>query len=187
MRGLLRDRPRTWPWRAAIRAASFAACGAFAIASAAHPALAVTMAQDDDGFAGIRWGTSLADRPGLTKMHSTERTNEFEPTADIPRFGDATVESIRYVAIDQQFARVAIRYHGEANHRAMLQFLQSRFGALDHTPGQMMRGLNQQYYWRGSDTQINVTFDGRSQRGNVFIESLSLAPRFNEGISDTGY
>lgn len=145
------------------------------------------MTQDADGFGGLHWGRSLQDVPGLTLAATADRTQEFEPKDNIPQFGSAKVDSIRYVMIDGQFARVSIRYQGQANHDAMLAYLQSQYGPIDHTPGQMMRGLNQQYYWRGSESQINLTYNGRTQRGNVYFESLTLAPKFNEGISETAY
>jgi hypothetical protein len=166
--------------------------GAAALAVLLHgslplPAAATQMTQDTDGFQGLNWGRPLGDVPGLVQVASDERTVEFEPRQNVPTFGEAKVESIRYVMMDGQFARVTVRYQGAANHEAMLAFLQAQYGHIDRTPGQMMRGLNQQYYWRGPNSQISVTYNGRSERGHVFVESLDLAPKFNEGISETAY
>jgi hypothetical protein len=93
--------------------------------------------------------------------------------------------SILYVSFDDQFARVTIRYQGETVHKHVLSFLESRHGTLQRIPGQMARGLNQQYTWRGSDTEINVTYQGGTERGYIFIDSRNLAPRFNDDITDS--
>jgi hypothetical protein len=49
----------------------------------------------------------------------------------------------------------------------------------------MMRGLNQQYTWRGTDTEINLTYHANTERGYIFIDSRTLAPRFNDRITDS--
>ena len=49
----------------------------------------------------------------------------------------------------------------------------------------MARGLNQQYNWRGSDTEINLTYQAGTERGYIFIDSRTLAPRFNDYITDS--
>ncbi|HZS11452.1 MAG TPA: hypothetical protein VFA38_04325 [Nitrospirales bacterium] len=152
---------------------------------ATTPASPTPMKQDPGGFQGLAWGSPLQERPGLTRVGSSTLTIEYEP-AEPPRFGNTKLDSVRYVAIEGQFARVSVGYHGQENHDAMLAHLQSQYGEFDRSPGQMMRGLNQQYYWRGTESQVSVTYNGRSQRGHVFIESLNLAPRFNEGINESG-
>jgi hypothetical protein len=45
-----------------------------------------------------------------------------------------------------------------------------------------MRGLDQQYNWRGTGTGINLIYG--EYRRQFFIESRLFAPRFNEGILD---
>jgi hypothetical protein len=67
----------------------------------------------------------------------------------------------------------------------MLSFLESRFGRLERVPGQMARGLTQQYNWRGSDTEINLTYQAGTERGYIFLDSRTLAPRFNDDITDS--
>jgi hypothetical protein len=49
----------------------------------------------------------------------------------------------------------------------------------------MMRGLNQQYNWRGGETEINLTYEANLDRGFIFIESRSLSPRFHDQITDS--
>jgi hypothetical protein len=56
---------------------------------------------------------------------------------------------------------------------------------IERLPGQMMRGLNQQYTWRGPETEISLTYEANRDRGFVFIESRNLAPRFQDRIADS--
>jgi len=143
------------------------------------------MKDDPKGFQNIAWGTSLASRQNLEAVHSGTHVTEYRIRGGATIFAGAEMTSILYVSFDDQFARVTIRYQGEAVHKQVLRFLESRHGPLQRIPGQMARGLNQQYTWRGSETEINVTYQGGTERGYIFIDSRTLAPRFNDDITDS--
>ncbi len=150
-------------------------------------ALAVEMLHDPKGYNNIPWGTSLAKSGDLKLVKTVERLSEFSLKNGLPLLGNAKVESITYVSIDEQFARVIIKYKGTATHHQVLAYLENMYGPLDRTPGSMMRGLNQQFDWRGDETEVNVIYEAVRDRGFVFIESRVLGPRFNEGLSETAY
>ena len=76
-------------------------------------------------------------------------------------------------------------HSGAHTHAKVLQFLERTYGAIQRLPGQMMRGLNQQYTWRGPETEISLTYQANRDRGFIFIESRNLAPRFQDRIADT--
>lgn len=151
------------------------------------PAFSGTMLNDPKGFHGIPWGSALAALPNLILAETGEHVNAYDFKESPPPLGDAKVDSTRIYTYDGRFARVIIRYRGRQTHDQLMIYLQSRFGPIERTPGQMTRGLNQQYNWRGIDTEINLTYEGRGERGFVFVESRELAPRFNDGLSETGY
>ena len=142
---------------------------------------------DPKGFQGIVWGSALTSSPDLALSETGEHVNGYDLKGSPPPLGDAKVESVRFYTYDGAFARVIIRYRGKTTHEQVMLYLQTRFGPIERTPGQMTRGLNQQYNWRGPDTEINLTYDGRGERGFVFVESRTLAPRFNDSLSETGY
>jgi len=50
----------------------------------------------------------------------------------------------------------------------------------------MMRGLNQQFDWRGTETEITLTYEARGERGFISIDSMLLAPRLNELLPISG-
>jgi len=145
-------------------------------------ALAVRMVNDPKGFEGIPWEATLVESAVFVPVGVGDRVQEYERKQGQPRLGEVNVESMRFVTIDGKFARVAVRYQGQKTHESVLTYLQSRFGPLDTTPGQIAGGLFQQFNWRGDETEINLTFVVDKERGLVFIESRKLAPRFTEDL-----
>jgi hypothetical protein len=157
----------------------------FAVIIGVNSTWAAPMMNDPKGFHDIPWGTSLSSRPDLETMRSGPHIVEYFHRADPSDFAGTEMTSILYVSVDDQFARVTIRYYGNQAHQQVLRFLENRFGRLDRVPGQMARGLTQQYNWRGTDTEINLTYQAGTERGYIFIDSRTLAPRFNDYITDS--
>ena len=152
-----------------------------------HPFLAhaVPMVNDPNGFQSMPWGVALTAKPDLEVTTPGPHVNEFQSRNGTPSYAGIPVESVRFLSIDDQFARVTIRYQGTDRHKQILAYLEQQFGSLERIPGQMMRGLNQQYTWRGTDTEINLTYHANTERGYLFIDSRTLAPRFNDHITDS--
>lgn len=136
------------------------------------------------GFQGISWGSALADVSQLVLIERNGRVNVYEYKERPPHFAQETVDAVKLYAIDGKFARVMIRYRGEATHTRLKHVLESRYGKNQHRPGSMIRGLNQEYSWRQEETEINLSYRGLGERGLIFIQSSILAPRFLELMSD---
>lgn len=149
------------------------------------PVFAITMANDPHGYQDLSWGIPLTDMPELTVTRENTHTIDYEFRDRPPAYADIPVESVHLSTVDAQFARVTIRYRGAQSHKQVLQYLERTYGAIERLPGQMMRGLNQQYTWRGTETEITLTYEANRDRGFVFIESRNLAPRFQDRMSDT--
>jgi len=176
----LKPRPEADTARAGIAALMLLGCTGLLIAPAAS---AVTMANDPKGFQGIPWGTPLANLPNVTLVESTTRIKQFDLKQSPPRLGDIAVESLRLVSIDAKFARVVVRYQGPATHQSILKYLQAQFGPLDLTPGQIARGVLQQFTWSGPESDVNLTYDGHRDRGFIFIENRALIQKLDEGMA----
>lgn len=151
----------------------------------AEPAMAVPLLDDPKGFHDITWGAALKDRSDLEATKKGSPIAEYQLKEGTPSFAGTPVDSIRLLSVNEQFARVTIRYQGEQTHKQLMLYLEKRFGPIERIPGQMMRGLNQQYTWRGIETEINLTYQANTERGFIFIDSRSLAPRFNDFITDS--
>lgn len=149
------------------------------------PSYAVPMTNDPKGYHNIAWGSALGSRTDVAVTRDGEHVKEYELKGVAPSLAEIPVDSVRLTSVDEQFARVIIRYKGEETHRRILAYLEQEFGPVERLPGQMMRGLNQQYNWRGPDSEINLTYQAATERGFIFIDSRTLAPRFNDQIADT--
>ena len=143
------------------------------------------MMNDPKGFHDIPWGTALSSRQDLETVRSSPHIVEYIRKEQPSFLAGAEITSIFYLSLDDQLARVVIRYEGDQFHRQILSHLEGQFGQLDRMPGQMARGLTQQYNWRGTDTEINLTYQASTERGYIFIDSRTLAPRFNDDITDS--
>lgn len=151
----------------------------------AGPVSAITMANDPHGYHDLSWGVPLTGIPDLKVTRENTHTTDYEFRDRPPVYADIPVESLHLSTVDAQFARVTIRYRGAHVHKQVLHYLEQTYGAIERLPGQMMRGLNQQYTWRGSETEITLTYEANRDRGFVFIESRNLSPRFQDRMSDT--
>lgn len=136
------------------------------------------------GFQGIPWGSALAELSQLVLVEPDGRVDIYQYKETPPHFANEPVESIKLYAIDTQFTRVMIRYRNEATHNRIKQALESEFGKIQHSPGSMIRGLNQEYSWRLEETEISLSYRGLGERGLLMIQSRVLAPRFLELLSD---
>ena len=149
--------------------------------------LARVMEKDPLGFFGIQWGESLGERAEFIRIEREEHVDTYALINPNPQIGGIRVESIKFLTHDNRLAQVSIHYQGENTHRSLLKYLESEYGEIHLSPGAMMRGLNQQYTWRGPETEITVTYRGLVERGFMVVASRVLAPRFLDSVSDHSF
>ncbi|UCE63914.1 MAG: hypothetical protein JSU59_01790 [Nitrospirota bacterium] len=149
--------------------------------------LAREMEKDPLGFFGIPWGQSLGNRAEFIQIETEEHVDTYALKIPNPQIGGIQVESIKFLTHDNRLAQVTIHYRGETTHRSLLKYLESEYGEIHLNPGSMMRGLNQQYTWRGPETEITVTYRGFVERGFMVAASRVLAPRFLDSVSDHSF
>ncbi len=178
-------RPARFSLQTLPRATIFSVIGVSALLAITLPADAVTIAKDHKGFQNIPWGTSLASQPHLTQARTGQHVTEYQLENGPPRFAETEVDSLLFSTVNGQFARVTIRYRGETIHRKIMTYLEHNFGVQERAPGRTVRGLNQQFNWQGTETEINLTYDANGERGFLFFNSRTLAPRFNDFMADT--
>jgi hypothetical protein len=146
---------------------------------------AVPMQNDPNGFEGIPWGVALSESDTFGKVEDAGRLKTYELKTGPPSLGPAKVESMRFMTIDDKFARVTVRYEGKETHDQILSFLQSRYGPLDRTPGQFSVGPVKFYAWQGFETEVTLRYEARTDRGIIFFESQALRLTLTEGNSAT--
>lgn len=148
------------------------------------PAAAVPIAQDPRGYEGIPWGAAFQESADFVVVESSARIMGYE-LSHPPTLGPVRVDSMRFLTIDRKFARVVVKYQGRTTHQQILAYLEQTYGPLDRTPGQLSVGALVLHNWRGTETEINLTYDEKRERGTIFFESRALAPTFQDAVSDT--
>ena len=148
------------------------------------PCLAGTIENDPMGFYGIKWGHSLVNHPKLSQIDSEKEIAFYRTKNSNPTAWGTPVQSIKFLTLNDQFAQAQIHYRGEKSHQAILRYLEGSYGKNSRSPGSMMRGLNQQYWWRGAVTEISMSYHGLTERGFISIQSRILAAGLLNAVSD---
>jgi len=134
--------------------------------------------EDPKGFYGIPWGNPLANRKDLKEIDVSNTLRVYTLKKGNPHVEGIPMESVKLYGLDDQYARALFRYKGAATHKSLMQYLEDHFGKSGPSHGRMMRGLNQQYTWRGPDTEITITYHGFREQGFLAAESRILSPKF---------
>lgn len=152
---------------------------------AGSPAMAVPILNDPNGFEGIPWGASLSEGERFGKVEDADRLQTYELKGSAPRLGPVAVDAMRFTTFEGKFGRVTVRYTGKDTHEQILAYLQSTYGSLDRTPGQIAVGPIKVYAWHGFDTEVTLRYETKMERGIIFFESRTLREKLSEGNSAT--
>lgn len=157
----------------------------FCVLHVATSASAVPLINDPNGFEGIPWGTLIGEMGHFVCVEDGGRLQTYEHTTQAPALGTIPVDSIRFTTFEKKFGRVTVRYSGRETHERILTHLQSKYGPLDQTPGQITVGPVKVYVWHGFHTEVAWRFETGSDRGIIFFESLTLPEKLSDGTSST--
>ncbi len=149
------------------------------------PAFAVPIQNDPNGFEGIPWGATFSETDTFVKVEDTGRSQIYELRTGAPLLGTAQVDSMQFVTSEGKFARVTIRYQGKATHDKILAYLQSLYGPLDHTPGQIAGGSVKLFSWTGFETDVTLRYETGIDRGIIFFESQEFRRKMTDSNSAT--
>ncbi len=161
------------------------ACLFFSLLLLGASAFAVPMQNDPNGFEGIPWGASFSDTDTFVKIEDTGRSQTYELRTGSLSLGAVPVDSMRFVTSEGHFARVIVRYQGSVTHDRILAYLQSLYGPLDRTPGQIAGGSVKFFSWTGFETDVNLRYETGTGRGIIFFESQDLRRKMTESNSAT--
>jgi hypothetical protein len=160
-------------------------CILFSLVLQGTLAFAGPMQNDPNGFEGIPWGATFSETDTFNKVEDTGRSQTFELKTGAPSLGPVKVDSMRFVTSEGKFTRVTVRYRGKATHDQILTYLQSLYGSLDRTPGQIASGAVKVFSWTGFETDVNLRYETGSDRGIIFFESQELRRKITDGNSPT--
>ncbi len=149
------------------------------------PVSAVPMQNDPNGFEGIPWGTTFSETDTFMKVEDAGRSQTYELKTGTPSLGPVKVDSMRFVTSEDKFARVTVRYQGTAIHDQILTYLQSLYGPLDRTSGQIASGPVKFFSWTGFETDVKLRYEIGTDRGIIFFESQQLRRKMTDSSTDT--
>jgi hypothetical protein len=170
---------KSWVWRTSL------ICLFFSLILQGTLAFAVPMQNDPNGFEGIPWGATFSETDTFVKVEDTGRSQTYELKTATPSLGTVKVDSMRFVTSEGKFARVTVRYQGKATHDQLLAYLQSLYGPLDRTPGQIAGGPVKFFSWTGFETDVNLRYETGTDRGIIFFESQDLRRKMTDSNSAT--
>jgi hypothetical protein len=148
---------------------------------------ATPIEQDPKGFFGSLWGKSLKEHSDLKEIDSVNTLHIYTIKNGPPRVEGIEMESVKLFTLEEKYARALFHYQGEAIHKSLLHYLETRFGKTTNPFGSMMRGLSQQYTWRGPETEITVTYHGFRERGFLAVQSRIYSPLFLDALAEHSY
>ena len=148
---------------------------------------AVSIANDPNGFETIPWGSILEEMKAFTKIDEAGRVQTYELSRQTPMLGGAPVDSLRFTTFEKKLGRVTARYTSQASHAKILSYLESNYGPLDRTPGQIASGSTKVYAWHGMYTEVTLRFESGLERGIVFFESRTLPEKLTDETSATAF
>ncbi len=148
---------------------------------------AVSIANDPNGFETIPWGSILEEMKAFIKIDDAGRVQAYELNGQTPMLGEAPVDSLRFTTFEKKVGRVTARYTGQASHTKILSYLESKYGPLDRTPGQIAAGSTKVYAWHGMYTEVTLRFESGFESGIVFFESRTLPERLTDETSNTAF
>ncbi len=148
---------------------------------------AAPILNDPNGFEDLLWGTIWSETEQFVKIDDAGRIRTYEPHGHTPMLGTTAVDSLRFTTFENKFGRVTVRYSGTGAHEEIMRYLQSKYGPLDHTPGQIAVGPVKVYAWHGGHTEVTLRFESRLAQGVIFFESRTLPEKLTDQTSATAF
>jgi len=158
-----------------------------ALAGPILPIAAVSIVNDPNGFETIPWGSILGEMELFTRVDEAGRLQIYELSRQSPMLGTIPIDSLRFTTFEKKLGRVTVRYTGQASHVKILSYLESKYGPLDRTPGQIAAGPIRVYTWQGMYTDVTLRFENGLERGIIFFESRTLPEKLKDETSATAF
>lgn len=149
--------------------------------------LAVPLVNDPNGFESLSWGTIWSESEQFVKIDETGRLRTYEPQGCLLMLGPTVVDSLWFTTFEDKFGRATVRYSGIGTHEEIMRYLQSKYGPVDQTPGQIAVGPVKVHVWRGVHTEVTVRFESKLERGITFFESRTLPEKLTDETNATAF
>jgi hypothetical protein len=138
--------------------------------------VAVSVAEEVDGFRGMKWGTPISEieRTNKLVMRQDDGKDKFvfySMVNDNLRFGGVNAVSIRYFFWKNKFAGVVIVTTGELDFNVLKIATDEKFGLGITGIGPSGEEING---WDGEVTVVSLSYDRISRKGKLVIFSKMI-------------
>ncbi len=138
--------------------------------------VAVSVAEEVDGFRGMKWGTPISEieRTNKLVMRQDDGKDKFvfySMVNDNLRFGGVNAVSIRYFFWKNKFAGVVIVTTGELDFNVLKVATDEKFGLGITGIGPSGEEING---WDGEVTVVSLSYDRISRKGKLVIFSKMI-------------
>ena len=140
------------------------------------PSLLFAFQNEPNGFRGIKWGTNIAELPGMEMIYEDNDAKFYHKKNDKMKIGDAELVGIRYRAYKGKFYQVVIKYENLSNFMKIKETLFQVYGA-GHQNNQFL----EEYGWVGSTVFIHFSYKEILNKGQL---SIIFLPIYKEKASD---
>jgi hypothetical protein len=114
------------------------------------------------GFRGIEWWTHISKLPEMKLLDDKDVVRLYVREEDPLEIGDAKLQDIWYVFVNDRFSKVIITYTSDSNHEALKRTLCQVFGA-----GYTRDAEGWQHCWLGVRVRIIMEYDKASSLGTL--------------------
>lgn len=126
--------------------------------------------QAPEDFRGLRWGSALADAPGMAALDDAVPIRYYQRGNDPLTLGNANLKKLFYGYYQDQFYSVLIVFEGRANFEKTRDYLLATYG-----PSSRSTGTSQQ--WGATDAFfIHLKYSDAARQGYAFYVNRQLAP-----------
>jgi hypothetical protein len=138
--------------------------------------IAVSIAEEVDGFRGMRWGTPIAEIIRANKLVKRQDDGKdkfvfYSMENDNLRFGGVNAASIRYFFWRNKFAGVVIVTTGELDFNVLKVATDEKFGLCITGIGPSGEEINS---WDGEVTVVSLSHDTITSKGKLVIFSKTI-------------
>ena len=118
------------------------------------------------GFRGIEWWTHISKLPEMNLLDDKDAVRLYVRDGDPLEIGDAKLQDIWYVFVNDRFSKVIITYTSDSNHEALKRTLFGAFGA-----GHPLTAEGWQHHWLGVRVRIIMEYDKASGLGTLELNA----------------
>lgn len=130
------------------------------------------------GIQGMKWGSSIADNAGLSKVHEAERVVYYFRPDTLYQISDEPVAGVFYGFYKDKFFAVFVKMHTPHQFSELKKAFDAKYGAAKSTFNSLSK--QQVYRWKDGDVKIKLKMIEATGQFKLAFYYAPLATKLNE-------